>query len=398
MSAETATATGTAAGLSTGLSHALAGGGPVAEPWLRGLLERGVARIGAPDVVLGVSLAGRHTVASGGTGSPGGTGGEGGPGGAAVPPGWRERLRFETGSLSKTFTGLLLAEADAAGLLALDQPVGEALPGLRLPFPETRRITLRHLATHTSGLPRVPWALLPGAVLRPYRNGYRGYDTTRLLAEFAATRPRHEPGTRWGYSNFGLALLGPVLARAAGRRYPELLAERVLRPLGLDATTAAPHGGWGAPGAGVSAEAVGRRSRGRPLPPSEMGAFAAAGAVRSTVADLLRYADALVAPQAAPGAGASLRAALDEVRRPLLRRGPGLHETHTLTWYQHPAPGGPLLFHAGATFGQLAFVGFQPASGAAVVGLADRHDRTCALIHICYALLYELCRRADAGR
>lgn len=322
------------------------------------LAEAALARVRAPDVVLAVSRAGRRTYACGGTVE-----------GAAG----REHLAYGLGSLTKTFTVLLLADLARAGALALDDPLTAHLPGA---YPAgAGRITLRHLATHTSGLPRVPRDLLLPAVLHPQTNGYAGYTRDRLLAAFAAARPRHAPGTRWHYSNLGIALLGPALEHAAGAPYPELLARRVLRPLGLAGAFLGPDG---------PAAATGHRGDGRtPVPAVDMAAFRAAGGLHATPADLLAYAEALLDPAAAP---------LRDVQVPQLRRRTPRHrdEVHTLTWFQHPAPGGPLLFHAGATFGQQCFLGFHPATRTAVAGFATRHDRLTAVVGASYGLLHSL--------
>ncbi|MCK7625154.1 beta-lactamase family protein [Streptomyces sp. RS10V-4] len=333
-------------------------------PALADRLADALTRIDAPDAVLAVTRQGHRTVVTGGS--------------ALAPPTPRRELRYELGSLSKTFTVLLLADLAVNGVLSLDDPLTARLPRLPLRHPRSGRITLRHLATHTSGLPRIPTDLLAGALVRPYDNGYAGYDTGRLLDTFARTRPRHRPGTRWHYSNFGLALLGPAMSHTTGTPFPRLLADRVLTPLGLTGTTLAP----GATGT----DAVGHRTNGTtPVRSADMGAFAAAGAVRATPDDLLGYVEAHLHPEGSP-----LAAALREVRVPLLRRGWRHRNTHTLTWYQHPAARGPLLFHVGATFGQQAFVGYHPASGTGLVALATRRGRHCGMVTTAYELLYRL--------
>ncbi|NJP46132.1 beta-lactamase family protein [Streptomyces sp. PRB2-1] len=295
----------------------------------------------------------------------------------------REELAYGLGSLTKTFTVLLLADLARAGALGLDDPLAAHLPGVRLPPGNARRITLRHLATHTSGLPRVPRDLLAGAVLRPYRNAYAGYTRERLLAALAGARLRHAPGTRWHYSNLGLALLGPALEHAAGAPYADLLTARVLRPLALTSTTLGP---------GPHPLAPAHRGDGRtPLPPAEMSAFAPAGGLFTTPADLLTYAEALLTPPPS----SPLAPALADVRIPQLRRRTPGHraEIHTLTWYQHPTPAGPLLFHAGATFGQQSFLGLHPPTRTAVAAFATRHDRTTAVVRTAYTLLHTLIAR-----
>jgi CubicO group peptidase (beta-lactamase class C family) len=337
------------------------GSGRTVDAGLTARLERALGAVRAPDVVLAVSRGGRRTVVSGGT--------------APAPGVPREAMAYEIGSLSKTFTVLLLAELTEGGLLSLDDPLAAHLPGPRPADRHARLITLRHLATHTAGLPRVPRDLIAGALLHPYANGYAGYDRARLLRTFARTRVRHAPGTRRHYSNFGLALLGSALEHAAGADFADLLADRVLRPLSVTAD---------------GPRSTGRKADGRtPLPPADMGVFAPAGGLRATPADLLTYAEAHLDPDAA--APASLARALREVRVPLLRVGVRHRHTHTLTWYRHPAPGGPLLFHAGATFGHQSFLGYHPATSTAVAAVSTRYDRTCALVGAAYGLLRELC-------
>ncbi|MFI1801144.1 serine hydrolase domain-containing protein [Streptomyces sp. NPDC020379] len=327
-------------------------------------LADAVAHIDAPDVAVAVTRHGVRTVLTGGSALP--------------PPTPRHTLRYELGSASKTFTVLLLAALARAGVLTLDDPLTAHLPDLPLPHPHSRRITLRHLATHTSGLPRIPTDLIAGALLRPYDNGYAAYDTERLLRTFARTRPRNRPGTRWRYSNFGLALLAPAMSHAAGADYPSLLRDHVLRPLGLDDTTLGP----GATGT----DAIGHCTNGvTPVAGADMGAFAAAGAVRSTPGDLLGYLEAHLSPEDTPLSGP-----LRDVQVPLLHRGWRHRSTHTLTWFHHPAPQGSLLFHAGATFGQQAFLGYHPATHTGLVALATRRGHTCRMISTSYELLYAL--------
>ena len=327
-------------------------------------LKEAIHQIDAPDAVLAVTRHGVRTVLTGGSAPP--------------PPTPRSALRYEVGSLSKTFTVLLLAELARDGTLELDDPLFTHLPDLPLRHAYSRQITLRHLATHTSGLPRVPADLIVGSLLHPYYSGYANYDTERLLRTFARTRPRNRPGTHWRYSNFGMALLGPAMSHAAGVSYPTLLTDRVLRPLGLTDTTLGP----GAPGT----DAVGYRTNGRtPTTDADMGAFAAAGAVRSTPGDLLSYLEAHLCPQETP-----LPGPLCDVQIPLVRRGWRHRHIHTLTWFHHPAPGGPLLFHTGATFGQQVFLGYHPRTQTGLVALATRRGRTCRVIGTAYELLYAL--------
>ncbi|NEE32573.1 beta-lactamase family protein, partial [Streptomyces sp. SID7982] len=118
--------------------------------------------------------------------------------------------------------------------------------------------------------------------------------------------------------------------------------------------------------------------------------FTAAGAVRATPLDLLTFLEAHTGGAAGSPTDSSLAAALTEVTRPVLRRGLRHTHTHTLTWFQHPTPYGPVLFHAGATLGQQAFLGFRPGTGLAVAATATRRvHRADTFVATAYGLLTE---------
>ncbi|WP_431781034.1 serine hydrolase domain-containing protein [Streptomyces chumphonensis] len=320
-----------------------------------------VRALDGPDVVVAVSRDGERLVHSGGHGPARQTD--------------RERLRYEIGSASKTYTVLLLAALAHAGRVGAHDPVTAHLPPLR-PDPHRDAITLTHLATHTSGLPRLPHdaEFLRRAVPAWRTNPYADYGTGHLLDAFARARVRHRPGSRWWYSNFGGALLGQALARTTATSYADLLTDHVLGPLGLGNTGLHP----GTPGR----DAVGHRRDGTtPVPPLVMRGFAPAGAVRATPHDLLTFLEAHVAPERTP-----LTAALREVTRPVLRRGLRPRQTHTLTWFRD----GEVYYHPGATPGHEAFLGFHRATRTAVAVLAARSwSRRSSLGLTGYSLLTE---------
>ncbi|WP_411082625.1 serine hydrolase domain-containing protein [Streptomyces sp. cmx-18-6] len=331
------------------------------------LLAEASRAVDAPDLVLAVSRGGVRTVHTGGSADP--VPAPAAPGGSAAPapaPVARELLRYELGSASKPFAGLLLARLVAQGRVRYEDRAADLLaPGLPV-HPSVRRITLRHLLTHTSGLPGLPADFYPQAVPRWSTDPYGSYPADRVVRAFLRARPRHRPGARWHYSNFAVSVLGHTLAAATGTPWEVLLHQQVLAPLGLAATLLRP-------GPEGSA-ATGHRRDGTPLPAMDTGGFTAAGAVRSTPLDLLTFLEAHLGAAGASDSplDPTLTAALAEVRRPLLRRGWRHAHTHTLTWFQHSSPYGPVLFHAGATLGQQAFLGFRPETGLAVAATATR--------------------------
>ncbi|MFE1317445.1 serine hydrolase domain-containing protein [Kitasatospora phosalacinea] len=264
---------------------------------------------------------------------------------------------FELGSVSKTFTALLLSAMAAGGELALPEPVERLLPA-DWPAVAVRSggpVRLLHLATHTSGLPRLPPGLLASALPTWGGNPYAAFGEEELRAALARTTVRATPGSRYRYSNYGVGLLGRALAERAGLPYGELLARRVLAPLGLGATTCAPN---------AAGRAVGHR-HGRALPPWRIPGLPGAGAVRASGADLLRYLRAHL-----DGHPAGLAAALREVRRPRLRL-PGSGDELCLVWNRRRSGGRELYFHSGGTRGFTAFAGFSPQESVAVAALAN---------------------------
>jgi len=214
------------------------------------------------------------------------------------------RSIVEIGSITKVFTTTLLADLAREGLVALEDPVQRHLPErLRMPT-RGREITLLDLATHHSGLPRLPKGLLVTAYTRDRRNPYAKLDRARLESAVGATKPRREPGRRFVYSNYGMGLLGHVLALRAGTTYERLVRARICEPLGLDDT-------WiDTPAAERPRVATGHTRRGRETSHWNLAALAGAGGLRSTAADLLTFLSLH-----GDGSSSTLTAAARETRR-----------------------------------------------------------------------------------
>jgi CubicO group peptidase (beta-lactamase class C family) len=141
---------------------------------------------------------------------------------------------FEIGSITKVFTGILLAQAVVNGEVKLDDPISMVLPeGVTAPEYEGRSITLLDLATHTSGLPRMPSNFHPKDPSNPYAD----YTMDQMYDFLSGYRLTRAPGSTFEYSNYGVGLLGNLLVRRAGQAdYEALLLERIARPLVMDST------------------------------------------------------------------------------------------------------------------------------------------------------------------
>lgn len=252
--------------------------------------------------------------------------------------------QFQIGSVTKPFTHLLLAEMVASGDVGYDTRVGEILgDGFRPQNAAVRDVTLQELATHTSGLPRLPANLSPAG-----SDPYSKYSVDDLMAGLRSARAKQPLGEFYSYSNFGVGLLGHLLGRVDGRGFTRALQARVLEPLGLEATGMAPEDDF--------AEAF---TGGRPIPFwSFQDSLAAAGALWSTPADLARLARTYLG-----GVDHGLRHSLAADLEVVTKAG---DSSVTRVWHRTETDHGPIFWHNGRTAGHGAFVGFRPDTGRGI--------------------------------
>jgi CubicO group peptidase (beta-lactamase class C family) len=261
---------------------------------------------------------------------------------------------FEIGSITKVFTSLLLTDMVQHHELELTDPAAKFLPmDVHLPERNGERITLQDLAAHTSGLPRVPTNVDPQDPSNPYAD----YSVDRLY-EFLATYelPRNI-GSRFEYSNLGEALLGHVLAGSAQTDYERLVETRITMPLGMKSTHIA-----------LTPEmkqhlAVGHAYGLEPTPNWDLGALAAAAALRSSTNDLLTLLAANLGYVETPLAPAM--ASMMKTRR-VFDRGEA-----ALGWFIDRRDGKVIVFHDGSTGGYRSFIGYDAESRVGVVVLSN---------------------------
>ena len=268
------------------------------------------------------------------------------PGGDTAPD---ASTSYQIGSISKAFTNLLLAEMVAAGEVAYDTRVAE-LVGDEVEFanPAVGEITLLELATHTSGLPRLPLNLAMSDPADPYAD----YSEDDLLAALAETRKGQPLGDHYAYSNYGAGLLGYLLGRVHGGGYGPAMESFVLEPLGLDETGIEPR---------TSAAAA--FTGGEAVPAWNLAALAGAGALWSTTTDMARLARIEL--------GLAARELEHEpgMVREVVAPAKGGHAVSRV-WHVAETPDGPVYWHNGATAGHRSFIGFRPATSHAIVLLA----------------------------
>jgi len=305
------------------------------------LLEARIAgRAGAGMVAAVIEPAGRRIVARG-------------PAGAAP---FDARTMFEIGSMTKVFTALLLADMVRRGEVALTDPAARYLPeGARLPERGGRQITLADLATHRSGLPRLPDDLASYDLVNPYAD----YSPAQLLAFVGRHQLTRDIGSQWEYSNVGMGLLGDVLSRRAGMSYEALVRERITGPLGMNDTVIT------LSDAQRARFAVPHDNFMRPTPLWDLPALAGAGALRSDAADLLIFLS-LALGEGPPDLVAAMQATTAQ-RWP----GPGPRAETGLGWVILPAPAGAVMLHDGGTGGFRTAMAFEPGKRRAVILLTN---------------------------
>jgi CubicO group peptidase (beta-lactamase class C family) len=264
------------------------------------------------------------------------------------------RTIFEIGSVTKAFTATLLADMVKRGEVTLDTPVADLLPN-DVRVPSAGVVTLRHLATHTSGLPRLPDNLDLSNTINPYAD----YTAEMLYKGLTDDVRRHKPGQRYEYSNLGAGLLGHALARKAGRTYEQLVIERICKPLGMRDTKMT------LDAADRARLAQGHDFAGVELPPWDFDALAGAGAIRSTADDILAFVAANLGLIESPN---PLRDAL----RLTHERQAGADDERTdigLGWHIGTRTGAR--WHNGQTGGYHSFVAFVPEKQVGVVVLCN---------------------------
>lgn len=271
-----------------------------------------------------------------------------------------EDTEYEIGSITKTMTASLLSEMIASGELAPNTPLGELLDIAESPAAD---IPLEALATHHSGLPRLPetWRTFFNSAMAVIRAG-DPYGST--IAELEADARSADLGeSSFLYSNFGFALLGQALAARAQIDYPALLHERILEPLDMNATFAPT-----SPQDLTDDAPTGYTATGRCSAPWTLGAEAPAGSVRSTLADMVKYARAQL-DGSAPGAEATVMVSdAGEVGS----IGYAWITTGTVTW------------HNGGTGGFTSWIGFDRENHRAVVVL---NNTTASVDDLGFALI-----------
>lgn len=312
---------------------------------------------GAPGVAAGIVREGRVAWAGGR--------GAADPGGGAPVDG---ATRFRIASVTKTFTASAILALRDAGALDLDDPIERLVPEARA-IRETAGtragLTLGRLLDHTAGLQHAAPRDAAGMRDEPRPDA--------ILARLGRAEIVRRPGERWVYGNLGYELLAIAAERASGLPYPELLARRVLAPLGCSAT------GYAEPEPGDTGAATGLLADGSVAPGHDPLAHRGDGGLWSSAADLARWlaAQCRTAPTDRAGAdgcvldGATLR----EMHRPRTLVDAGWTLAQGYGWAMERLDGTTWIRHTGSMRGFRSIVLGLPERGLGVAILVNGSER-----------------------
>lgn len=278
---------------------------------------------------------------------------------------------IEIGSITKTFTCLLLADMANRNLLEISDPVSKFLSkNSDLDRLRNQEMTLLSLATHTSGLPFMPDNILSDNPKDPFKD----YNTERMLEFLSSYEPEEPTNHNYSYSNYGMALLGHILELKSRTKYEELLKSRICNPLGMKDTVI-----------DLSSEQKKRFAPGhnrwlKEVSPWEISSFRSVGAIKSTMNDLLTYVEfnlGLVENDLAELA--------IETHKPRYDRG-GLNRTIGLGWNLIEKHGTHAIWHSGLTNGAYAIIVFDRNEKRGVVVLSNFvHSTEDIAFHLMYS-------------
>jgi CubicO group peptidase (beta-lactamase class C family) len=265
-----------------------------------------------------------------------------------------ENTIFEIGSITKTFTSLLFANAVEQDRVKQDDPVSKYFPdSIPVLEYEGTAVTLKTLSNHTSGVPRMPTNFHPVDNENPYRD----YDVQDMFSFYKTLKLSRKPGTQFEYSNLGGGTLGIILEKVYKKNYQDLFVETICNPLGMNDTREFIRKNDSA------RFAKGYTEEGKYNSQWDFKALAPAGAIRSTVSDLLIYANANLG--AAPK---SLEKAIQLTHVETFSAG---NDKIALGWLYIKPGMDEVLFHNGGTGGFRSYLAINLDKKFAVVVLSN---------------------------
>ena len=265
-----------------------------------------------------------------------------------------ENTIYEIGSISKVFTGILLAQQIVDENLKIDGEINDLLPdSIKVPVIGEIEITLGNLTDHTSGLPAMPTNF---AAANP-NNPYADYSVNQMYEFISTCQPTREVGSEYEYSNLGQGLLGHLLAMNMNSTYEELMVQTIANPLEMNDTRI------------ELTEAMKEKlalghSGGSVVENWDFPALAGAGAIRSSTSDMAKFVSANlghVNTQLSDAMVLSHKARHDKAGGTSV----------AMAWHIDNGKNGDVVWHNGGTGGYRSFAGFVKETGKGVVILTN---------------------------
>ena len=266
-----------------------------------------------------------------------------------------ENTVYEIGSISKTFTGTLLALQVLRGKIKLDDPIGKYLPdSVPAPVFDGTPVTMVSLSNHSSGFPRLAPNMFSGAL--DMKNPYAQYSNEKLFRFVKNFKLQRRVGDKYEYSNVAAGLLGVLLARNAHTNFATLLEREITMPLQMKDTKVQLNGSM------QSRFIQGYTKELAVQGPWDFQEIAGAGGIRSTMHDMLIYARANMSKQPT-----MLEKAMALAHKPTYEG----ESKVGLGWHYFMKDGRTWFVHNGQTGGYHSFIGVDAESGIAVVVLSN---------------------------
>lgn len=270
---------------------------------------------------------------------------------------------YEIGSITKTFTSALLAWYVNEGQIKLTDSITKYLPDSVASNPALQGITVVTLSNHTSGLPNLPDNFYANS--SDTINPYKDYNRQMLFAYLKNCKLKRAPGEKYIYSNLGAALLGVILEKVSGKTYGQMLTEIITKPLQIGSTV------LHVPAAMRSRFVSEYNDNGKPTPAWNWDVFESAGALRSSVSNMLTY----------------VKANMDTTGSTKLSKAFALTRQVTyskdikigLNWHIIIVNGVEYFFHNGATDGSSSYLAYNIDRNIAIVILSNCGERVDAI-------------------
>ncbi|MDX2415160.1 MAG: serine hydrolase [Bacteroidales bacterium] len=268
-----------------------------------------------------------------------------------------ENTIYEIGSISKVFTGILLAQQVVDGGLKLEDEINNFLPdNIIVPVMGETEITFGNLTDHTSGLPGMPDNFYPANRHNPYAN----YTVEQMYKYISNYYPARTVGSEFEYSNLAQGLLGHILALNMGRTYEELMVQTIASPLDMNDTRIEFTHRM------KENLALGHNGR-RVVDNWDIPTLAGAGAIRSSTSDMAKFVSANLGYSNSP-----LIEAMELSHQ--IRHDMAGDRSIAMAWHIFEGENGNIICHGGATGGYRTFIGFVKETGKGVVILTNSSE------------------------